>query len=86
MNINALEPGDIIFAAVDIVNDGTMPGVEEDALIAKAGQRGVLVNTGHLEDQPDKVLLLVRFEHLLQTGNLGPAVACWPEELVAPTN
>lgn len=84
MLIDSLEPGDIIFAAKDIVNDGSLPGVEENALIANEGQRGVIINTGHLEDNPDKVLVLVRFENGASVGDLGPAVACWPEELCLP--
>ena len=82
--IDELEPGDIIYAANDITNDGSLPGVSENALIAAQGQRGVIINTGHLEDQPNKVLILVRFEEDGSAGNLGPAVACWPEELCLP--
>ena len=40
---------------ITIINDGSLPGFEENALIAKQGQRGVIINTGHLEDQPNKV-------------------------------
>ena len=79
MLLDELEPGDIIYAANIINNDGSMPGVEETGLIANKGQRGVIINTGYLEDQPDKTLFLVRFE--ADNGDLGPAVACWPEEL-----
>ena len=32
--IDELEPGDIIYAANDITNDGSLPGVSENALIA----------------------------------------------------
>ena len=81
MNFEIPEPGDMVFAATDIVNDGSLPEHEDNAVLARSGQRGVLINTGHLEDQPDKVLLLVRFEQDGQSGELGPAVACWPEEL-----
>ncbi len=80
-SIENLKPGDMIFAATDVYNDGSVPGVETDACIAFAGARGVLVNTGHLEENPDRVLLLVRFEDA--ELNLGPAVACWPDELSA---
>ena len=44
------EIGDMIFAAEDILNDGGMPGIEdEEGLIAKAGTRGVVVHFGVAE-------------------------------------
>ena len=76
MNLENLKPGDMIYAATDVINDGSLPGVDSEALIAVAGTRGVLVNTGHLEEEPEMLLFLV-----------GPAVACWAEELcVEPPN
>jgi nitrogen fixation protein NifZ len=79
MSIANLNPGDMLFAATDVFNDGSVPGMEIDARIASAGARGVLINTGHLEEDPDRTLLLVRFED--EKRDLGPAVACWPEEI-----
>ncbi|TVZ38833.1 nitrogen fixation protein NifZ [Alteromonadaceae bacterium 2753L.S.0a.02] len=84
MLIDTLAPGDIIYAANNITNDGSLPGLPEEAVIAEKDQRGVIINTGHLEDQPDKVLVLVRFETGVKPGELGPAVACWPDELYIP--
>jgi nitrogen fixation protein NifZ len=81
MSIDKLQPGDMIFAATHVYNDGSVPGVDTDARIAAAGTRGVLINTGHLEEEPDKILMLVRFED--DNLDLGPPVACWPEELSA---
>jgi nitrogen fixation protein NifZ len=81
MSVENLQPGDMIFAATHVYNDGSVPGVDTDACIAAAGTRGVLINTGHLEEDPDKILMLVRFED--QNMNLGPPVACWPDELSA---
>jgi len=81
MLIEDLLPGDTIFAAEDIINDGSMPDAEPDALLAKAGQRGVIINTGYLEEQPSEVLILVSFEKPENKAELGPAVACRPEEL-----
>jgi nitrogen fixation protein NifZ len=78
MQLKELKPGDIIYAATDIYNDGSVPEQEDNALLAAAGSRGVLVNSGHLEEQPEQDLYLVRFEN---AAGLGPAVACWPEEL-----
>lgn len=76
-----LNPGDTVFAAADIFNDGGIPDLPEDALIAKAGTRGVIVNIGHLEENPGRELFLVRFEG--EDLVLGPPTGCWPEELKA---
>jgi len=79
MNVTQLNPGDMVFAATDIFNDGGIPDLPEDALIAKAGTRGVIVNVGHLEETPDRELYLVRFEG--EDLVLGPPTGCWEEEL-----
>lgn len=79
MQIEHLQPGDIVYAAVTLHNDGSLPELNEEALIAAEGARGVIVNVGHLEDNPSQSLLLVRFED--EKGELGPPVGCWPEEL-----
>jgi len=79
MKLENLKPGDMIYAATDVFNDGSLPGVDANARIAVAGTRGVLVNTGHLEENPDKLLFLVRFED--ENLDLGPAVACWASEV-----
>jgi nitrogen fixation protein NifZ len=81
MSVQNLQPGDMIYAATHVYNDGSVPGVDDSACIAVAGARGVLINTGHLEEDPDKILMLVRFED--ENLDLGPPVACWPEELSA---
>ncbi|NEV62929.1 nitrogen fixation protein NifZ [Thiorhodococcus minor] len=82
MELTQLNPGDMVLAAQDIFNDGGIPDMPEDALIAKAGTRGVIVNVGHLEENPDKELFLVRFEG--EDLVLGPPTGCWAEELKAP--
>jgi len=79
MALSELQSGDIIFAATAIYNDGGVPDLPEDALIAEAGTRGMLVNIGHFEDDPNQEIYLVRFEDA--AGELGPPVGCWPEEL-----
>jgi nitrogen fixation protein NifZ len=78
MALENLQPGDMVFAATDIYNDGSLD-LPEDTLFARTGARGVLINTGHLEQQPSQVLFLVRFEDA--NNELGPPVGCWPEEL-----
>jgi len=79
MNLEQLKPGDMIYAATDLFNDGSLPGLEDNACVANAGARGVLVNTGHLEEDPDTMLYLVRFED--ENMDLGPAVTCWASEV-----
>jgi nitrogen fixation protein NifZ len=79
MTLDRLSPGDLVFAATDIANDGGIPDLPENALIAAAGTRGVIVNIGHLEEDPDRELFLVRFEG--PDLVLGPPTGCWAEEL-----
>jgi nitrogen fixation protein NifZ len=79
MSLQELQPGDIVYAATDILSDGDIPNMNEGDTVASAGTMGVIINTGHLEEQPDKEIYLVRFEDA--NKELGPAVGCWPEEL-----
>ena len=81
MKLQDLEPGDAVYAACHIYNDGSIPDLADDTMLAEPGTRGVLVRTGHLEEMPDRDIYLVRFED--PELNLGPAVGCWPEELSA---
>lgn len=75
------EIGDMVFAAEDILNDGGMPGVEEEeGLIAPAGTRGVVVHYGVAEMDESKDIYLVQFENG-PDGSLGHPVGCLPEEL-----
>ena len=76
-----LEPGDTIFAASELLNDGSIPDLPDNALVAKQGTRGVIINVGHVEEQPNKELYLVRFEN--DDLTLGPPIGCWPNEIVA---
>ncbi len=79
MNIENLQQGDAVYAAATIANDGSVPGIAEDALFAQPGTLGVLLNTGHLEEDPELRLYLVSFEN--ENGELGPPVTCLAEEL-----
>ena len=75
------EIGDMVYAAEDILNDGGMPGVEEEeGLIAPAGARGVVVHFGVAEQDESRDIYLVRFENG-PDGLLGNPVGCLPEEL-----
>ena len=81
MRLQELQPGDIVYATKTILNDGTVPGMPENEKIADAGTRGVLINTGHLEENPNRDIYLVRFED--PKGDLGLPMGCWPEEVQA---
>ena len=75
------EIGEMIFAAADILNDGGMPGIdEEEGLIAAAGTRGVVVHFGVAEMDETSEIYLVQFENG-PGGSLGHPVGCLPEEL-----
>ena len=79
MDLTQLNPGDAVYAATAIHNDGGIPDLEPGALVADAGPRGVLVNVGHLEEDPGRAIYLVRFEG--EGLVLGPPTGCWAEEL-----
>ncbi|MBK1719671.1 nitrogen fixation protein NifZ [Thiocystis violacea] len=79
MELSQLNPGDLVHAAIDLFNDGGIPDIPENALIAAKGTRGVIVKIGHLEEDPERELYLVRFEG--EGLVLGPPTGCWAEEL-----
>lgn len=76
---HAFAPGEMVFCREALYNDGGLPGVEEGALLAAAGTRGVVVKCGHLEEAPDVAIYLVRFEGADEV--LGPPVGCLAGEL-----
>lgn len=79
MKVDDLEIGDVVYAAHDIVDDGSMPEVQDGDILAEAGARGVIVMRGYVEDEPEKNVFLVRFEdHEL---NLGRPIGCFGEDL-----
>lgn len=81
MKTNQYQIGDMVFAAEDIFNDGSMPGIEEEeGLIVAAGTRGVVVHFGVAEADESKEIYLARFENG-PDGSLGNPVGCLPEEL-----
>jgi nitrogen fixation protein NifZ len=76
------EIGDIVFSRELLVNDGGIPDLAEDAVLAIPGRRGVVVNHGHVEAELDQAIYLVRFEgDSGALSDLGPPVGCLPEEL-----
>jgi len=76
------EIGEIVFSRELLVNDGGIPELAADAVLATPGRRGVVVNHGRVEAAPEQAIYLVRFEG--ESGalsDLGPPVGCLPEEL-----
>ncbi|MGE5471327.1 MAG: nitrogen fixation protein NifZ [Bacteroidota bacterium] len=75
------EIGELVYAAVDILNDGGMPGIDDaEGLIAPAGMRGMLIHCGYAEADETQHVYLVRFENG-PDGTLGDPVGCLVEEL-----
>lgn len=81
MSLAHLHNGDVVYARIDIRNDGSVPDAEGDALFATAGAKGMLLNIGHFEENPNVELFLVTFEDA--HGELGPPVTCLAEEISA---
>lgn len=81
MSLANLHNGDVVYARVEIRNDGSVPDAEEDFLFASPGSKGMLLNIGHFEENPNKELFLITFEDA--SGELGPPVACLAEEISA---
>lgn len=79
MILDELQNGDAVYAAVAIINDGSVPGAEEGEIFALPGTVGMLINTGYFEDDPDETLYLVSFE--TASGDLGPPVTCLGSEI-----
>ena len=81
LNSFDITPGDVVFAAETLYSDGLIPGFPEGSVLVNEGARGVLINTGHAEEDESQVIFLVRFED--ETKQLGPALGCLPSELRA---
>jgi nitrogen fixation protein NifZ len=79
MPTNSYGLGDMVWSSCALRNDGTVPGLAEDAELAPAGARGVIVKVGHLEQEPEVSIYIVRFEDA--AGVLGPPVGCTGDDL-----
>jgi nitrogen fixation protein NifZ len=79
MSMRSYEIGDLVFSRTDLHNDGGIPELEEHALLAPAGTRGVVVRTGSAQSHPELRIYLVRFEGPDQV--LGPPIGCLDEDL-----
>jgi nitrogen fixation protein NifZ len=80
MRVEDLDIGDIVYAATTISDDGSIPGGNEGEILAEAGTRGVITMIGHVEEQPERSVFLVRFED--REMNLGNPIGCWVEDLM----
>jgi nitrogen fixation protein NifZ len=80
MRVEDLDIGDIVYAAINITDDGSIPGGNEGDILAEAGTRGVITMIGHVEEQPERSVFLVRFED--KEMNLGNPVGCWVDDLM----
>jgi nitrogen fixation protein NifZ len=85
--MSTFQPGDRVFAALDLFNDpleetgeSGLPGVAPGDLLAPAGTRGMVVNVGHAEAAPEDEIYLVSFE-TGPNGNLAEPIGCLPGEL-----
>jgi len=79
--------GDMVFATHDLLNDvneetgeSGVPGLLPGMMLARAGTRGMVVNVGHLEDNPDDAIYLVSFE-TGPGGALAEPIGCLAEEI-----
>jgi nitrogen fixation protein NifZ len=79
MKVTDLEIGDMVYAAHSIIDDGSIPDSSEGEVLAQAGARGVITLIGHLEEQPERMVFLVRFED--ENLNLSEPIGCWEEDL-----
>jgi nitrogen fixation protein NifZ len=79
MNVEDLDIGDVVYAANTITDDGSIPDGVEGEILAEVGARGVIILIGHVEEDPDHSVFLVRFED--KDMNLGNPVGCWAEDL-----
>ncbi|MCX7087037.1 MAG: nitrogen fixation protein NifZ [Methylococcales bacterium] len=79
MRIEELNIGDVVYAAKTILDDGSIPDGSEGEVFVTAGTRGVITMIGHVEEQPETSVFLVRFEDAAL--NLSAPIGCWVEDL-----
>lgn len=85
--MSRFNPGDMVYAAVDLINDpveetgeSAIPDALPGMLLAAAGTRGMVVNAGHAHDAPEEEIYLVSFE-TGPDGSLAQPIGCLAEEL-----
>lgn len=70
--------GQPVVAVIDLVNDGSYPGVELESLLIAAGTKGEIVQTG-LHEESNTPVYLVEFPG-------GKVIGCLEEEIALPEN
>ena len=66
--------GQPVIALTDLVNDGSYPGAELDALLIASGTRGEIVQTG-MHEESNTAVYLVEFPGGKVVGCLEPEIA-----------
>lgn len=79
MKIEDLDLGDVVYAAHAITDDAPMPSGMRGEVLVEAGARGIITMIGHVEDQPERSVFIVRFED--RDLNLGSPIGCGPDDL-----
>lgn len=81
------QPGDRVFATLDLFNDpleetgeSSIPGMNAGDLLVPAGTCGMIVNVGHVEAAPEDEIYLVSFE-TGPNGSLAEPIGCLANEL-----
>ena len=85
--MSRFNPGDMVYAAVDLLNDpveetgeSSIPNALPGMLLAAAGTRGMVVNAGHVQEAPEEEIYLVSFE-TGPDGSLAQPIGCLAEEI-----
>ena len=85
--MSTFQPGDRVFAVLDLFNDppeetgeSAIPGIGPGDLLVPAGTRGMVVNVGHAEAAPEDEIYLVSFE-TGPNGSLAEPIGCLVGEL-----
>ena len=61
MSLAHLHNGDVVYACIDIRNDGSVPDADGDAPFATAGAKGMLLNIGHFGRKPKRGIIFGDF-------------------------
>jgi len=79
MSTERYEEGDMVFARVELRNDGSIPDFGTDAQLVRPGTRGMVIKVGSLDHAPEEKVCVVRFEG--SDGALGAPVGARADEL-----
>jgi len=74
MNVDELSIGDVVYAADTICDYDYEQAAKAGHVLARPGSRGVVTLIGRVLEQPERSVVLVRFED--EHSNLGAPVGC----------